>query len=374
MFLVVCSAVAALACNDLDRSVGPRAPKPIAEQEGPAVLLSLTCDLNGSESTVSCTPVLPAAAPGVNASVIYGATARYAIFFPYNLVKDTLAHTWQFTAHLQNLLKQSIGSLNGTTTTGVKVFVTDVHATTGTGAVSVANADGTGTFTAPNQPYFNYNQIIAPSGYSGNKLWKFNVRNSVTAVSVSILISTEFPAQQNVTLQPPADLPAWVFKDSSWTKTASGVPFFLKRTMSVLFRVGTTLADRQLAIAYIGGTVVGGVRLQSGDGFYYVTVPDDGTGTQLNAAVTRIKTLPQVEAAAVQHRVQPAYLRPNDGTGWNKWSLNPGSVSAGKTWALEAIDAPFASGCTTGDANVKIGVIDEGFEITEVSDNVVLVD
>jgi hypothetical protein len=372
MFLVVCSAVAALACSDIDRPLDPRGPKPIAEvQKGPTVLLSLTCEMNSSSAKVSCKSPVTAAPPGVNASVIYGATATYAIFFPYNLVKDTVAHTWQFTAYLQNLLKQSIGTLNGTTTTGVKVFVTDFHATTGTGAVSVANADGTGTFTAPNQPYFNYNQIIASSAYSGNKLWKFNVPNSVTAVSMSILISTDFPAEQNVAIQPPTNLPGWFYNDSSWTNGGAGARAFLKRTLSVLFRVGTTLADRQLAIAYIGGTVVGGVPMPDGDGFYVVTVPDDGTGTQLNAAVTRIKSLPQVEGATIQHRVKPAYLRPNDGGGWSQWSLNPDSVSAGGTWALEAIDAPFAWGCSTGDTSVKIGVIDEGFQITEVSGNVV---
>ena len=49
--------------------------------------------------------------------------------------------------------------MNGTTVTGVKVFVTDFHAASERES-SVANADGTGNFTAPNQPYFNYNQIV----------------------------------------------------------------------------------------------------------------------------------------------------------------------------------------------------------------------
>src|SRR6476661_4055365 len=231
MFLVVCSAIAALACRDIDRPLDPRGPKPLGqEQLAPPVLLSLTCQMNGNSATITCTAPTASPPQGVNASVIYGATATYAIFFPFNLVKDTVAQTWQFTAYLQNLLKQSIGTLNGTTTTGVKVFVTDFHATSGTGTVSVANADGTGTFTAPNQPYFNYNQIIASNSYSGNKLWKFNVPNTVTAVSMSILISTDFPAEQNVTIAPPDTLPAWVRSDTNVSERTDSVHVrFMKR-------------------------------------------------------------------------------------------------------------------------------------------------
>jgi hypothetical protein len=313
MFLAVCSAVAALACRDIERPLDPRGPKPIAEQAGPPVLLSLTCELNGNASTVSCKPVAPSAPAGVSASVIYGATATYAIFFLFNLVKDTVAHTWQFTAYLQNLLKQSIGTLDGTTTTGVKVFVTDFHAMAGTGTVSVANADGAGTFTAPNQPYFNYNQIIAPSAYSGNKLWKFNVPNTVTAVSMSILLSTDFPAEQSVTTVPPDTIAPWVRADSNVggrsAPTNIALPY-AKRVLKVFFRGTATLADRQLAVAFVNGTVVGGWRAQDGvSGYYVVMVPDDGTGSGVITARSALRKLPQVQYALVMGYMTGTYLK-----------------------------------------------------------------
>jgi hypothetical protein len=347
MFLVVCSAVAALACNDIDRPSGPRGPKPIAQQEGPPVLLSLTCDLNGSASTVSCRPLPPSAPAGVNASVIYGATATYAVFFPFNLVKDTVAHTWQFTAYLQNRLKQPVGTLNGTTTTGVKVFVTDFHATAGSGVVSVANADGVGTFTAPNQPFFNYNQIVAPSGYSSNKLWKFNVPNSVTAVSMSILISTDFPAEQNVTIVPPDTTAKWVEADTNTggrtLPTAIQVPY-AKRTLKVVFDSTATLADRQLAVAFVNGQVVGGFKAADGiSGWYIVQVPDDGTGSGVLAARTALRSLPQVKFALVNVYLTGSELTPKDGKGFHTWTLSPDSVSLADTewnWGLESVDAP----------------------------------
>jgi len=300
--------------------------------------------------------------------VIYGATATYAIFFPVSLVKDTVAHTWQFTAYVQNLLKQPIGTLNGSTVTGVKVFISDFHVTAGTGTVSVANADGTSTFTAPNQPYFNYNQIVTPSGYTSNKLWKFNVPNTVTAVSMSILISTDFPAEQNVTALPPATKPTWFSNDSSWVGPEHND--FLKRVITLCFRDATTLPDRQLAVAYVNGTVVGGAPMSTGDGCYYVQVADDGSGTQLDGAVTRLKTLPQVEVAAPTYGASPASLKPRDGPNWTEWKLWPDSIGEEDNWALEAINAPMAWGCSTGSTDAQISVIDHNFLDEELSSNV----
>jgi hypothetical protein len=269
----------------------------------PPVLLSLTCMLARASTVISCQPARPRSAAGVRASVIQGDTAAYASFLSHGFVKDTVARTWTFAANVRNLLEQSIGTLNGTTVTGVKVIVTDVRATAGKGTVSVANADGIGNFTVPNQPHFNYNQVVAPSGYSVNKLWKLNVPNTVTSVCMSILISTHFPAEQNVTALPPATRPAWFNDDSSWTGPQHDD--FLKRVITLWFREGTTLQDRQLAIAYVNGTVVGGEPLSSGDGVYYVKVGDDGSGTQLGVAISRLKRLPQVEVAALTSAGSP---------------------------------------------------------------------
>jgi hypothetical protein len=283
----------ALACQDVDRALGPsKAPPKASVAASPPVLLSLTCTLDRSSTAISCKPAIPSAPAGVSASVIFGATGSYAQFYPYNLVKDTVAHTWAFTAYVQNLLRQSIGTLDGTTVTGMKVIVTDFHATAGTGSVSVANADGTGTFTAPNQKYFNYNQIVAPNGYTGNKLWKFNVPNTVTAVSMSILFSSDFPAEQGVALTPPDTNPTWFQADSSLRGS------HMKRVLTVIFQDGASLADRQLAIAYVNGTIVGGVLgLPGNEGIYNIKIPGDGSDTAATNAVSRIQALPQVKAA-----------------------------------------------------------------------------
>ena len=371
MFLVVCSAVAALACRDIERPADQRGSKPIREQEGPPVILALTCELNGQNKTVSC-GAPPTAPAGVSASVIYGSVPGYAQFYPVGLVKDTVAQTWQFTAYVQNLLKQSIGTLNGTTVTGVKVFITDFHATSGTGTVSVANADGIGNFTAPNQPYFNYNQIVAPSGYTSNKLWKFNVPNTVTAVSMSILISTDFPAEQSVTLAPPDTVPSWIHADTNISGPTDSIGgSFTKRMLLVRFRSTATLADRQLAIAHVNGVVVGGSLNPDGSGFYYVQTPDDGTGSKLISAGESLQALPQVESAAPEYFLNQLILKPKDGGDYKNWILDPDSADTAKNnWNLEMIDAPFAWGCDTGAVSAPVGVVDGGFHApTDLQNN-----
>jgi hypothetical protein len=304
MFLILCSAVATFACRDIDRPHGTSSQKLLQAPQSPPVIAALTCELDGAAKTVVCST--PAVAPaGVSASVIHGATT-YAIFSPGNLVRDTVSHTWQFTAHIQNLLQQSIGTPNGTSVTGVKVFVTDLHAIAGTGEVSVASADGRCTFTAPNQSYVDYDQIVASNGHTRKKLWKFDVPNTVTAVSMNILISTDFRAEQTVTLSPPDTLAAWVHSDTNLARpTATSSGNFTKRIVKVRFRSTATLVDRQLAIAFVNGTVVGGKRYADGiGGAYFVEVADDGTGSGILAAAERLTALPQVESAIFEVSLQ----------------------------------------------------------------------
>jgi len=246
--------------------------------------------------------------------VLNGSAVPYARFLTTNLLADTVAHTWTFTAHVQNLLEQPVGTLNRTTVTGVKVFVTDLHATAGTGTVSIANADGTETFTAPNQPYFYYNQIVASTGDTGDKLWMFNVPNTVTDVSMSIMISADFPAEQNVTALPPTSYPDWINSDTNVSQRTDSVHVrFLKRVLVLRFRSAVTLSDRQLAVAYVNGTVIGGSQNPDGSGFYYIQMPSDTTGANLFSASKRLQSLPQVENAYPEVLLEPIYLTPRDG-------------------------------------------------------------
>lgn len=299
MIAVVSCLLIALACQRVERVTAlPRMPETAHAVAGPPVMLSVTCTLLRSSSTISCAPALAARAAGVSANVILGANGTYAQFVPFNLVKDTVKQMWSFDAFVHNLLQQSIGTLNGTTVIGSKVFVTHIYATQGSGTASIISADGVGNITAPNQPYFRYDQIVGPGSNSNVRLWEVSVPNSVTAVNMDILVTTDFPAEQTVTLLPLDTIPAWVHSDTNVTADS---PRFSKHIVLVAFRPTATLADRQLAVALVNGVVVGGRHSRDGsNGVYYVKVADNGSGSGILAAAKTLTALPQVQFAIFQ--------------------------------------------------------------------------
>lgn len=65
----------------------------------------------------------------------------------------------------------------------------------------------------------------------------------------------------------------------------------------VMFWPNTPQAARQAAIDAIHGSVIGGLVIDNGDGFYYVRIPDDGTAASVASALTALDAMPQVELA-----------------------------------------------------------------------------
>ncbi|HEY9517419.1 MAG TPA: hypothetical protein VIQ74_17290 [Gemmatimonadaceae bacterium] len=302
--LLACLALGLISCRD---TIDPRAatpPSQVQQQEasGPVTVLRLTCTFsfsNGQQGEVRC------GEPGtgmkrVSKSVMLPASSEYAAWLPYYLVKDTVTEKWSFLSVVQNLLGQPIGTINGTTAVGTKVAVTyGPVASAGTGTVNLMNADGTGNFTAPNQPYFDYPGIVAPQVYSTYRIWNVHVPNTVTEVTMGVAISTDFPATQSVASIPPSTEPAWFDDDTSWVEGDS-VPFpHVRGILGVNFKPSATLADRQLAAALIGAEVVGGIPIEdNGDGTYFLQIPDDGKGAQLSEAVKKLESLLQVDVTA----------------------------------------------------------------------------
>jgi hypothetical protein len=91
---------------------------------------------------------------------------------------------------VQNLTKQSLGTDDGVAVKGVNVFFNSgPTVTSGTGIVTV-NADGTAMFSQAGQPYYLYNQIIAPYEISSSRLWQFTVPATVKTFDFTLLVST----------------------------------------------------------------------------------------------------------------------------------------------------------------------------------------
>lgn len=162
----------------------------------------------------------------------------------------------------------------------------------------------------------------------------------------------------------PADLynnPANVLENSPYFALSNAV---LKDVVSVRFQEGVPQAERQTAVDLVGGEVIGGQPFDNMEGYYLVRVQDDGTGAQLRAAIDILNTLPQVGVAEAEYLHWPeewlSFLRPQDSNNWRHWQLDPASAD-GENWALEAISAPMAWGCSTGSASTRIAIIDVGF-------------
>jgi len=81
----------------------------------------------------------------------------------------------------------------------VKVFFfSGPTVTSGTGTVTVANADGTGAFTGTSQPYFFYDQIVPTAQVSSAKPWQFAVPSTVVTFTFQVLVDAATPQERTV--------------------------------------------------------------------------------------------------------------------------------------------------------------------------------
>jgi hypothetical protein len=92
---------------------------------------------------------------------------------------------------VQNLIGQALGTTDGSSlhADGVRVFFhTGPSVTSGTGTVTVSNASGTGTFTGSNQPYHQYDEILATGEVSQAKTWTWDVDPTVVTFEFTVYV------------------------------------------------------------------------------------------------------------------------------------------------------------------------------------------
>jgi hypothetical protein len=351
----------ALACMSCDRS--PTA----ARIEGREYLSSLfECVADVRAGSVVCTEERPSTG-GARPALLGQNQIKMA---SSNVAYDSLTLIYSFNATAQNLLSYPIGTPDGQTKTGLKVYfesgptATAYNAPYDTGTVTVRNPDGIQSFTKSDQPYFFYDTILRPQQITVAKRWEYTVPRSVARFSFSVRMFTFTPPEKKVPdVAPtgfliPADSVAklYAYSNAVWTHPRLSGPY-PRNIVEVFFARGATAEERQSAIDMINGTVIGG-----GTVFYYVLIPTDGTAEPLWKAIDRLQALPQVTRAAPDILTQGTttlYRRPNEGAGWRKgdWALVPDSA-AGANWGPEAVNAPFAWGCETGNDSSRVAVID----------------
>lgn len=182
--LVAASLVLA-ACADGTGPVHTEAPS--AEPGPPAPVAAVTCTVSTTERAVRCgEPTLPAGVRGL----IVGGQNQYVRLASSGI--SVAADTFAMDVTLTSLIPQPLGTTNGLTAdpAGVRVFFASDPASA-QGSVALANPDGTGTFTAAGQPYYQYDGPLSEDETSSAKRWKFAVDPAVTSFSFTVLVSAE---------------------------------------------------------------------------------------------------------------------------------------------------------------------------------------
>lgn len=128
---------------------------------------------------------------------ILGGQASQIQVNPANMSYNAGTGIFSFDATVQNLIGQSIGTIDGVTpeATGVRLFLNSATVTGGNGIISTANADGAATFTAANQAFYQFDEILAPNQTSLAKSIQVNVPSTVNSFTVDFLVSTKAAAK-----------------------------------------------------------------------------------------------------------------------------------------------------------------------------------
>jgi len=196
--LALCAATLAVAaCGDRTQ---PLAVSDTAAPRQPVLTAAFKCTGSTRDQAVSCrSDALPAGARGY---IIVGGQHQYVDVVSSNVAYDG-TQVFSFDVTVKNLIKQAMATTNGTTAdaAGVRVvFANGPTVTSGSGNASVGNADGMGTFTNTNQPYFEYSGttlgadgILASLETSSAKSWHLNIDPTVGTFTFNLYVVTEVP-------------------------------------------------------------------------------------------------------------------------------------------------------------------------------------
>jgi len=188
-FLIPAFAMAVLAACSDKQPVAPRESGPRPQGVPPRALQAFTCT-GSREGGVSCVPVRDHS--GMGSNVFLGGT-RIKLTSS-NVNYDVGTEILRFDVTVQNLMNEVIGSPNGTLSDpdGIRVFFySGPTVTAGTGTIGIVNADGTATFTAPNQPYFAYHEILTKNQVSSARTWELHIPVTVLTFTFNLYAETD---------------------------------------------------------------------------------------------------------------------------------------------------------------------------------------
>src|ERR1700722_2039979 len=137
----------------------------------------------------------------VKARLLIGGQNVYVTLGFVNFAYNTTTRLFSFDATLQNLMAQPLGTMNGSTAApqGTRIFViAGPTVTSGTGTITIPSDSGTATFTAPNQPYWQYTGVLKPDSTTASSNWKFQLPPNTGGIQFAVEVSAPIPAEHSV--------------------------------------------------------------------------------------------------------------------------------------------------------------------------------
>ncbi|HEU0300692.1 MAG TPA: hypothetical protein VFR37_14580 [Longimicrobium sp.] len=175
----------AAACDDL--TTVPAAANAPVVGEGEKVLGTVTCHVDMVAETTRCGEPAPL---GASATRVTLNTSQFGLVISPSFYDAANQRQHYFTG-IRNDIGQRIGTHNGINSDSTRAFVTNITVTGGSGSVTVNNPTGYKTHTAPNQPYWEYYEVVEPTETTGaTPDWIFNVPSTVTSWTYTVSVST----------------------------------------------------------------------------------------------------------------------------------------------------------------------------------------
>ena len=173
------------ACVD-QSPVAPELVTPVGPSSD-AIVLQCLADVTAR--SITCDPQLPGGPEGLYADRLIGGQDRYVRLTSSDTEFDTESFEFRSMVTVQNLTRHTLGT-DGTLSPGVRIFFhSGPVAVSGTGEIEVQNADGMGTFTGAQQPYFEYSTVLSPLQISAGREWVFLLDPDVTAFAFVVYVS-----------------------------------------------------------------------------------------------------------------------------------------------------------------------------------------
>ncbi len=262
-------AVGVVACADRASVTSPREPAdetmPVAG--GPPLAVTCTADVRRGALDCGDAPVVQGGPGQQPMQVIVGGQGVFVELVSSNVSYSQQGALFQADVVLRNLLPQGLGSPDGLTVTGIRVFFhTGPTVTAGRGNVSPANDDGTGTFTGTNQPYHLYDEFVPgaapPVVYqTAVKTWQWNVPRNVETFVFEMYVDADVVNPSGFVVMDPA---------------------------SALLTVGGTVLVSGTPVDVVGGPVGGPVTYSSSEPTIATVDPNTGLVTGVAAGVADI--------------------------------------------------------------------------------------